>query len=91
MKDFNHLNEWIPEKLKEVGITLEQLANRANISRTAIYRWLYDADRPTEDSIIVVCRVLGVAPEEGMAQYVPKRVGRPPERDDHKSRKKGRK
>jgi transcriptional regulator with XRE-family HTH domain len=89
-KDFNNLAKWIPARMKEAGIeTVEKLANRAGLSRTAIYRWFYDQDRPSEDSMLKICRVVGVSLEEGLSQYSPKKVGRPSTRDDS-ARKKAR-
>ncbi len=90
LKDFNNLGSWLPKQLKRYpgGISVERLANRAGISRTALYRWMQDQDRPDEQSMIRVCQALGLPPEEGFRQYVPKREGRPPLYDD--KRKRGR-
>lgn len=76
-KNFNHLNLWLPSQLKRMGWSVEQLAQRTNTSRATIYNWLTDADRPSEQKMVKVCQVLGVPFEEGLMQYVPKRIGRP--------------
>jgi transcriptional regulator with XRE-family HTH domain len=76
-KDFNHLNKWIPKRLAERGWSVEKLANHSGISRTAVYRWMYDDDRPEEETMLKVCRALDVPLEEGLRQYVPKKKGRP--------------
>jgi transcriptional regulator with XRE-family HTH domain len=85
-KDFNNLNEWIPAQLERVGMSVEQLANEAGVSRTAVYRWMYDQDRPTTQNMAKIVHVLKVSLAEGLRQYVPKRTGRPPGRDDTKER-----
>jgi DNA-binding phage protein len=64
-KDFNNLNVWIPKQLERVGKGVEQLANEAGISRTAIYRWMYDQDRPTTQSMAKIVHVLKVSLSEG--------------------------
>lgn len=73
--------------MKEAGLTVDKLANRSGISRTAIYKWMYDEDRPTEDSMVKLCHALGVNLQEGLREYVPKRNGRPPQYDDRGKRK----
>lgn len=84
--DYNHLDKWIPAKIREFNdkhpkqerpLTLEQLANKAGISRTAIYRWMYDDDRPDEQNAAKICHVLKVPTTEIFAQYTPKKRGRP--------------
>lgn len=76
-KDYNNLPEWLPKHLNRLGLTVEQLANRAGISRTAIYYWLYDQCRPDGAALASVCRVLGVPYEEGLQQFTQRPRGRP--------------
>ena len=75
--NFSNLPKWIPRQLKRVGLTKEQLAHRVGVSRTTIYRYIYDMDRPSENTMLNMCRVLDIAFEEGLRQYTPKKNGRP--------------
>jgi transcriptional regulator with XRE-family HTH domain len=75
--DFNSIREWLVPILTQKGISNEQLANDAGLSRASVYFYLSDRARPSEQSMIKICQVLGVPPEEGMRQYTPKKRGRP--------------
>jgi transcriptional regulator with XRE-family HTH domain len=75
--NFSNLPTWLPRQLNRVGLSKEQLAHRAGISRTSVYRYIYDSDRPSEDTMLRICRVLEVPFEEGLRQYTPKKNGRP--------------
>jgi DNA-binding phage protein len=82
-RDFNHLPTWLRAAIARANIEgIEALARRSNISRTALYRYLNDDDRPSEETMARICRALGVDLAEGLRQYTPKRNGRPPLRDD---------
>jgi transcriptional regulator with XRE-family HTH domain len=76
-EDYSNLPTWIPEQLKRVGLTKEQLAHRAGISRTSVYRYIYDTDRPNSATMMRICCVLKIPAEEGFRQYTPKKNGRP--------------
>jgi transcriptional regulator with XRE-family HTH domain len=75
--NFSNLPSWLPRHLKRTGLTPEKLGHRAKISRTTVYRYMYDENRPTAQTMLRICRVLGVPFEEGMGQYTPKKNGRP--------------
>jgi transcriptional regulator with XRE-family HTH domain len=75
--DFSKLPTWLPRQIKRIGLRKEQFAHRVGVSRTTIYRYIYDMDRPTEDTMLKMCRVLDIPFEEGLRQYVPKKNGRP--------------
>jgi transcriptional regulator with XRE-family HTH domain len=75
--DFSNLLTWLPRQIKRIGLRKEQFAHRVGVSRTTIYRYIYDMDRPTEDTMLKMCRVLEIPLEEGLRQYTPKRNGRP--------------
>ena len=77
VSNFSNLPVWIPEQLMRLGLTKEQLAHRLGVSRTSIYRYIYDMDRPSKDTMLKMCRVMGVPLEEGLRQYTPKKNGRP--------------
>lgn len=78
-RDYNDLATWIPAQMKRAGIeSVEQLAYRAGgLSRMAVYRWLNDQSRPRTQTMVKVCRALGVELSEGLKQYSEKRNGRP--------------
>lgn len=75
--DFNHIADWLRPLLDSQGMSVEELAQRAGITRTAIYNYIGDHNRPTEQSMAKICHVLGVPLEEGLRQYTPKKNGRP--------------
>lgn len=76
-KDYNHLKKWLPPLVKKLGLTFEQFARKSKVSRTAIYNYMSDADRPESDTMVRMCRILGVPFEEGLRQYTPKKRGNP--------------
>jgi transcriptional regulator with XRE-family HTH domain len=75
--DWSNLPYWLPKKIKATDLTVEQIAHRVGISRTMMYEYLTDDARPNEDTMLKLCRVLNVPYEEGLAQYVPRKNGRP--------------
>lgn len=85
MKDFNNLPVWIPKQCAKKEIGIETLAQRSGVSRTAIYKYLYDQDRPSEQTMKRITKALGVSFEEGLKQYTPKRNGRPPGKKSEKT------
>lgn len=76
----NQIREWLPPKLAERGMSIAQFAAEAGLSRAAIYLYLSDQCRPTAFHMAKMCRVLGVPIREGLAQYVPRPLGRPAKR-----------
>jgi transcriptional regulator with XRE-family HTH domain len=76
-ENFNHLKQWLVPLLNEKKMSVEDLAQKANITRTIIYWWLSDKYRPDEQSMVRVCAVLGRPLEEGLRQYTPRKRGRP--------------
>jgi DNA-binding XRE family transcriptional regulator len=77
--DFSNLPVWLPKKLDDAGLSPEQFANQVNVSRTSIYAYISDKSRPSEQTMSRMCRLLNVPFEEGLAQYTPKKIGRPSE------------
>lgn len=75
--DWSNLPYWLPKKIMATGFTVEQVAHRVGVSRTMMYAYLTDDSRPNEDTMLKLCRVLKVPYEEGLAQYVPRKNGRP--------------
>lgn len=75
--NFSHLPTWLPKQLRRVGLSAEQLAHEAGVSRTCIYRYIYDQDRPSEKTMLGICRALDITFEEGLRQYSPKKNGAP--------------
>jgi transcriptional regulator with XRE-family HTH domain len=76
----NRIREWLLPKLADRGMTVAQFAGEVGLSRAAIYLYLNDQCRPTAFHMAKMCRVLGVPLREGLAQYVPKPLGRPAKR-----------
>jgi transcriptional regulator with XRE-family HTH domain len=76
-KDFNLLGTWLPPLVKKTGLTFEQFARKVKVSRTAIYAYMVDNNRPETQTMVRICRVLGVPLEEGLRQYTPKKRGNP--------------
>lgn len=75
--NFSHLPTWLPKQLERVQLSAEQLAHRAGVSRTCIYRYMYDQDRPSKKTMLGICRALDIPPEQGLRQYSTKPNGRP--------------
>ncbi len=76
--DRNALPKWLPAQIAKAGIEgYEALARRSGLSRTAIYRYLNDEDRPSTQAAVRICRALGVPLEDMLRQYTMKPVGRP--------------
>lgn len=78
MADFNKIKDWLLPKLQEKKWSVEEFANACGLSRAIVYFYLADTHRPTEETMVRMCQVLGVPLEEGLAQYTPRIHGRPP-------------
>lgn len=76
-KDFNNIKQWILPKLEQMEMSIEQFANLAGITRTAVYNYLNDRNRPSTQTMARMCEVLGVPLLEGLQQYSEKKAGRP--------------
>jgi transcriptional regulator with XRE-family HTH domain len=76
-KDFNNLKQWLLPILERKQISVEDLARAAGCTRSAIYYYMSDRNRPTTQRMAAICRVLGVPLEEALQQYTERRVGRP--------------
>lgn len=77
MKDFNNIREWLLPKLADRQQTIENFARECGLSRASVYFYLTDKTRPESTTMKVMCDVLGVSFEEGLAQYSPRKMGRP--------------
>lgn len=77
MEDYNHLLKWLPPRIEKLGLTKEQFARRCKISRSALYAYLRDEDRPETQTMARICHVLGEPLEAGLRQYTPKKRGNP--------------
>ena len=76
-RDYNHIKEWLDPKLKRMGLSIEKFARLAGLNRSSVYFYRNDEDRPSEQAMIRMCQVLGASCQEGLAQYTPKKNGRP--------------
>jgi transcriptional regulator with XRE-family HTH domain len=84
--NYNNIKLWLlgdPDKeieglLTKRNISVEQLARAAGLSRHAVYLYINDQRRPSTEAMRRICNALGVPHEEGLRQYVPSRLGRPP-------------
>ncbi len=77
MQDFSHIKEWILPLADKKGISLERLGRAAGISRASVYHYMSDRSRPDSQTMMRICDALGVPHEEGLAQYTPRKEGRP--------------
>lgn len=75
--DFNHIKEWLLPLLADRQQSIELFARECGLSRAAIYFYINDKNRPESSTMKVMCDVLGVPFEQGLAQYTPRAVGRP--------------
>jgi transcriptional regulator with XRE-family HTH domain len=75
--DYNHLKEYLLPKLEELGMSVEQFARAIGKTRTAVYYYLHDKNRPVEEVAAAMAHVLNVPVEEVLRQYTPRRQGRP--------------
>jgi transcriptional regulator with XRE-family HTH domain len=78
--NFNNIRNWLLPKLEELGMSVEQFARAAKLTRAMVYFYMSDRNRPSEQAMIRMCQVLGCPPEEGMRQYTPNKIGRPDRR-----------
>jgi transcriptional regulator with XRE-family HTH domain len=77
-RDFNNLKDWLPGKIRATGLSFEQFARAVGITRTMIYNYIDDKNRPETQTMVKICQLLQVPLEEGLSQYTPRKVGRPP-------------
>lgn len=76
-RDFNMIGEWLRPLLQAGGMSVEQFSNKVGVSRSAVYHYIKDSHRPTEETMAVMCKVLGRPYSEGLSQYTPRKPGRP--------------
>jgi len=75
--DFSNLGKWLPQKMADKGMSAEQLGNACGVSRSAIYFFISDKNRPTEMTMMKICRALDADFADGLRQYTPRPMGRP--------------
>jgi transcriptional regulator with XRE-family HTH domain len=78
MRDFNHLKEYLPPRIAELGMSYEEFARACGLTRAMIYFYLQDRNRPDEQTAARIAHALGVPLEEVLKQYIPNRRGRRP-------------
>lgn len=76
-RDYNHLKQWLLPKLDAKGLSFERFAQLVGVSRASVYFWVEDVTRPSTQSMVKVCEVLGESLTDGLAQFTPKVSGRP--------------
>jgi transcriptional regulator with XRE-family HTH domain len=76
-QNFNNLGTWLPPLIEKLDMSYEQFARACGITRPMVYFYIADRYRPETQTMIRICQVLGVSAEEGLAQYTPRKVGRP--------------
>jgi transcriptional regulator with XRE-family HTH domain len=69
MEKESYLGPWIKAHMTSLGISAEELGNRVGVSRSAIYYYLNDKDRPRFGIITKICEVFGVPVEEATKLY----------------------
>ncbi|MGH9403530.1 MAG: helix-turn-helix domain-containing protein [Terriglobia bacterium] len=58
-------------------MSVENFAREVGVVRASIYFYISDRCRPSSMVMARMCHVLGVPFEEGLAQYTPRKAGRP--------------
>lgn len=76
-RDFNNIREWLLPKLETLDLSVEQFSREIGISRASLYFYMNDRARPSTQVMAKICHRVGVPFEEGLAQYTPRKVGRP--------------
>ena len=76
-EDFNRIKEWLMPKLEAMNLSIEEFADATGLTRSSIYNYLCDRNRPDRFAIAKITRVLGVPIEEGLHQYTARPRGRP--------------
>lgn len=79
--DIDNIESW-PEYLRRItgGATQAQIAERIGIGRLSVCNWLHSKTRPKAETVIIVARVYGRSPIEGLlaAGYLePGEAGQP--------------
>jgi transcriptional regulator with XRE-family HTH domain len=59
-------------------MSVEQLAQKSGLTRTAIYNYMARADRPTAQSLHRICEALDLTFDQGLEYCTPAPLGRPP-------------
>lgn len=74
--DFNKIKGYLTPLVDAKGMSFEQLARAAQLSKASIYHYLNDTRRPSEESMRRICDVLDRPHDEGLATFTAKKVGR---------------
>ena len=72
MADFNHIERWLLPKLAARGLSIERFAREVGVTRTSVYYYLSDHNRPTTQTMARMCKFLSVPLEDGLKQYTPR-------------------
>lgn len=71
------LSEWLKKKLEDKNMSIARLAFETGLSRTIIYYYLEDVNRPGKENLQKICDVLGADINEAIGLYTIKKIGRP--------------
>jgi predicted transcriptional regulator len=78
-KDFNNLGVWLPARLSERQMSVEDLSTAARVSRNLLYLWMRDESRPTSKTLLKVIHTLSETPviinKNGKVEMVKVEVG----------------
>lgn len=61
--------------LKAKGMSVEQFSRAIGVTRTAVYFYLKDRSRPTLDTLVKICEVVGIPLAEGKTYITPRPQG----------------
>lgn len=63
-RDFNHVKEWLQNKLAERKLSVNGFALKTgnHITAATIFRWFNDTFRPTPEKMLIVCKTLSDLP-----------------------------
>jgi transcriptional regulator with XRE-family HTH domain len=64
--------------LKTNGLSVEKFSREVGITRTAVYFYLNNRSRPTRDTLVKICKTLGIPMSEGVRICTPRESGRQP-------------
>jgi DNA-binding phage protein len=68
-RDFNNLAQLLKPVMKKRGMSVENLAKKAGLSRMTIYAWFDDSNRPDTQSLARVCKVLKLPLTKALRMY----------------------
>jgi transcriptional regulator with XRE-family HTH domain len=60
------------------NMSVEKFAREIGVTRTSVYFYLNNRSRPTRDTLVKICKILGIPMSEGVKICTPRESGRQP-------------